>query len=98
MKDSHSPLKDFIILDTQWLIDIFKTIVTVRPEEKQVSLKVESNLSRWSNVGLKADRQEGVPISFLFVYGPDSTKVITLHGVVDNSPAQILPLPSKRSF
>ena len=34
--NSNSYLQDMVILDPQWLIDIFKRIITVMPHQKQV--------------------------------------------------------------
>ena len=35
---SQSSLKHLVILDIQWLIDVFRTIITVKPNENQVSV------------------------------------------------------------
>ena len=34
----NQALKDIVVLDPQWLIDVFKKIITVKPDSSQVSL------------------------------------------------------------
>ena len=35
--EQEKALKDIVILDPQWLIDVFKAVITILPNEKQVS-------------------------------------------------------------
>ncbi|XP_072049786.1 probable serine/threonine-protein kinase pats1 [Amphiura filiformis] len=53
---SQSPLKDFIILDSQWLVDVFRTIITVRPDESQWS----TFCSSWRLLGDKGILKESL--------------------------------------
>ena len=40
-------LKDIVILDPQWLIDIFKRVITVLPDERQVSCVNVPEVKLW---------------------------------------------------
>ena len=35
--EQEKALKDIVILDPQWLIDVFKAVITILPDEKRVS-------------------------------------------------------------
>ncbi|XP_072043961.1 uncharacterized protein [Amphiura filiformis] len=48
-KEADNTLKNMIILDPQWLIDVFKTIITVKPNEKQLPAFRDS----WALLGNK---------------------------------------------